>query len=204
MMLTFIEKNPNLSSTTSIDVYHREDVAIYYESVKHAIREQLPGRERHFDKDRDVCPQTGAVFRDSGLRGRAKDLYRQITTGAVRGCRLIRIVGIDKGEVNFSDYDHIIQALGSSPNVPPLEIGGQVVWHGTGTDLFEIEYDGRVEFVRTIPANWRPPLFALRVLPTPICEKDRRPEVHDVHRRLATAVMTSLAEVEANKRIGSD
>ena len=86
--------------------------------------------------------------------------------------------------------------------MPRLEIDGEVLWQGDGTDQVSVDFDGRVLLHRTAAqAPTRVPLFAARVVPTAEEDKNWNPAVHDVYPRLAAALMRDL-EIPAMHRIG--
>lgn len=184
----------NQQGDVLIDLLHKDDVALYYPSLDTARREQVEGQEKMFMADRDLCPETGAVFRDSGLRGPAKEMYRNIVNRTLSMCRMVRIEDLSARVPDLSQYDHVVQALGSLPSLPSIEIDGQTIDEGT----FNVASDGQV-----LPINGQStaPLFALRVIPTQDRDKDHNPESHDVYPRLAASIC-SILEQEKRYLVG--
>jgi hypothetical protein len=175
----------------SIDIYHREEIALHYTTLEEARLEQVERQERQVDEERDVCPQTGMVFRDSGLRGRAKELFRNIRDGSLSYCRLHKTLDLRGPGLDFDRYDYVIQALGAVPNVPLLRVDRRVVWKGDGSDMINVGYDGNV-VIDAPEGTERIPLFALRLVPTTSTDKNHRPDVQNVYARLAAAALRAL------------
>lgn len=184
--------NPALVSSRrgppAITLVHREDIPLYYRTADEATREQIPGTEQLFDPRLDVCPETGAVFRDSGLRVHAKTLYRNIRDGLVTSITLRRVTDLEDASALFDDANFIVQALGAKPALPKLFIDGLPAWRGDRDDRLELDFEGRV----LIPGHRDLPLFGVRLIPTPASEKNHRPAAHRIHHAVALAAMTTV------------
>lgn len=176
-------------ASQEIDIYFRSPIALYYSSLSEALAvERTPG-EREIDSGRDVCPETGAVFRDSGLRGKGKLLYKSIVRGKLPTVRLLPIVYDTGNERQFLDYDCVIQAIGGVPNVPKLTINHQPIWKGDGRDRIAVDLNSRA--ILTTLDEVIVPLYLLRVIPTLATDKDVNPWVHNAY----PAILADIARI---------
>jgi hypothetical protein len=173
-----------------VDIYTRSPIALYYSNLDEALAVPRIHGERSINPARDICPDTGAVFRDSGLRGRAKQLYRQIVAGQVPMVRLIHIGPDDDQSGLFQPYDCVIQATGGAPNVPTLTCDARPIWIGSPSDRIVADAEARIvaeDISTTIP------LFLLRVIPTLGEHKDHNPSVHNAYPVIWNGIRRTLA-----------
>lgn len=91
-----------------------------------------------YDADDDVCPTTGLVFRNAGLRKDAKMLYLRIRDGEEDRVRLVEMDSLDEKQDLLERAGLILQATGFASNPPPVEIGGCCVAIGAPTDCGEL------------------------------------------------------------------
>ncbi|MEZ5440234.1 MAG: FAD-dependent oxidoreductase [Lysobacterales bacterium] len=92
-----------------VSIVHRKPIKVFYPSVESAHEEGYYDFSEH-----DICPETKRVFRIAGLRGHARELYRQVTAKGYRGnVRLIRSAGDEiTDEIVWPRQGAIIFALG--------------------------------------------------------------------------------------------
>ncbi len=97
-----------------------------------------------YDPVDDVCPDTGLVFRNGGLRKDAKQLYLDIRDGRENRVRLERIGDIaDCGET-FARAGLILQATNFAPRLPRVEHDGVALSLGRPTrdgELHDLDAD---------------------------------------------------------------
>ena len=180
-------------------VAHRSPMRLYYDSVAQALAEQVPEREELLDPDRHVCPATGIVFRDSGLRHHAKDLYCAVWRGEVPNVRLERIVSLDAYAHELERTDLIVQALGYRGRAPELVVDGRRAWPDERRSPIEIDDDGRV--VLDDGAADELPLYALRVEPTPRAKRDNANFGATLYVRLAASLVERLERARKEQRV---
>lgn len=171
-----------------IVVAHRSAPRLCYSTVAEALDRQIGARERLFDATKDVCPATGIVFRDSGLRAAARDLYCAIWTGAVPHVQLRRISSLAAARSEIADAAFVVQALGFQGRVPRLTVDGHEVWDGSSAPSMTTMADGRVT-LRRPDASEPLPLFAIRVEPTPLARRDHGAYASDLYARLADTLL---------------
>ena len=80
-----------------------------------------------YDPQRDVCPLTGLVFRNGGLRKDAKMLYLQIRDGQEKRVRLEEMDALDEKQDLLERAGLILQATGFNSSLPLLELEGRAI-----------------------------------------------------------------------------
>ena len=106
-------------------VIQRSPARIMYESLALARARSVSGRERIADELMDVCPSTGIVFRDSGLRHASRDLYYALWAGELPRALLVQSP-TDATRIEFLERASVIvQAVGYVPNYPVISIAGR-------------------------------------------------------------------------------
>ncbi|MEK7673239.1 MAG: hypothetical protein AAB373_05125 [Patescibacteria group bacterium] len=102
-----------------IKILHRSDIKLFYNSIAEA---EADGYE--FDPVEDVCLPTGKVFRYSGLRGNAKQLYKDVCEGTESRVKLQKYEGsvqTDAGASRLLDQSAVlIQAFGHKARKVPV------------------------------------------------------------------------------------
>ncbi len=86
-----------------------------------------------FDPATDVCPDSGLVFRNGGLRKDAKWLYLDIRDGRENRVRLERIADIADCDAIFARAGLILQATNFAPRLPRIERDGSALAVGRPT-----------------------------------------------------------------------
>ena len=86
---------------------------------KFAHQNQLP-----FDAIDDVCPVSGLVYRNAGLRKDAKALYIQIKKGTEKRVRLEPTAAISDAKHLLDDAALIVQCTGFRANLPKIILNG--------------------------------------------------------------------------------
>ena len=102
----------------SIVLLHRSSIKLYFASEENAQRCHYS-----YDKEKDVCPVTGRVFRYGGLRGPSKSLAENTVLKKTEN-RIKTIymgdTGADEIEKILSSSSKIIVATGYAANVPKI------------------------------------------------------------------------------------
>lgn len=183
-----------------VDVFHRSPVALYYPSAAEAqAADRTPG-ERPFEIPRHLCPETGAVFRDSGLRGRSAEIFRHIAHDRTAPVRLVRVGDASDIEDRLGSYDLIVQATGWVPNLPRLEYRGKTVWTGDGTDE-PLTSEGETRVWAEVENHIESlPLFLVRLIRTPPERRDNDPAAHDVYPAIARMAGAGADSVRHSER----
>jgi hypothetical protein len=78
-----------------------------------------------YDPGTDVCPATGLVFRNAGLRKDAKMLYLRIRDGEETRVKLEEMNSLDEKQELLARAGLILQATGFVSNLPPIERAGR-------------------------------------------------------------------------------
>ena len=99
-----------------------------------------------YDPDEDVCPYTGTVFRNGGLRKDAKWLYLQIRDGEETRVRIVMMESLADQQELLERAGLILQAAGFAPALPRIERNGVEIEVGDPTQLGELHdlADGRI------------------------------------------------------------
>jgi hypothetical protein len=86
-----------------------------------------------YDPETDICPTTGLVFRNGGLRKDAKTLYLKIRDGQEDRVRLIQMTGLAEQQRLLERAGLILQATGFSSKLPIVERQGRTIRVGNPT-----------------------------------------------------------------------
>jgi hypothetical protein len=91
-----------------------------------------------YDPVNDVCPVTGLVFRNGGLRKDAKALYLDIRDGRETRVRMLQVDSIADQRELLERASLVLQATGFGSCLPPFERDGQRVDVGKPTQNGEL------------------------------------------------------------------
>ena len=86
-----------------------------------------------YDHENDVCPSTGLVFFNAGLRKDAKFLYLDIRDGREQRVRLVQMTAFAQQQELLAGAGLILQATGFTHKLPRIERGGRPVRVGDPT-----------------------------------------------------------------------
>lgn len=100
----------------------RSPARLHYASLAQAHAGRDGRYESAIDPIADVCPETGQVNRDSGLRGDSKALLRALASGAVPHARMQRAETIDDCSELLDSASFVVQALGYRGRAPALSL----------------------------------------------------------------------------------
>ncbi|MCM3666373.1 hypothetical protein M3204_18295 [Mesobacillus subterraneus] len=161
------QENP-VYKRPEIIVLQRNLTPLMYESKEQAHTSQVIGRERIFNPQRDICPETGIVFRDSGLRHKSKELYCSLYEGEIRGATLLNVKAINDASSILDNSGFIIQALGYYGNVPDIYESDKLIRSTNSNGRLFADEEGCV----VIGGKKYDNLSVIRVEPTPVNSKD--------------------------------
>ncbi len=80
-----------------------------------------------YDPINDVCPQSGLVFRNGGLRKDAKQLYLDIRDGRETRARIVHMDTLAEQQALLQQASLILQATGFVSKLPRIERAGQAL-----------------------------------------------------------------------------
>jgi hypothetical protein len=78
-----------------------------------------------FDPATDVCPSSGLVFRNGGLRKDAKQLYLDIRDGRENRARILLMDQLSDQQALLDEASLLLQATGFVSGLPPIERDGR-------------------------------------------------------------------------------
>lgn len=172
----------------------RSAARLHYESLAQAHDEWDPRYEAPIDPVADVCPATGQVNRDSGLRGRGRQTLRAMATGVLPAARIQGCASLaDQAEL-LDQASLVVQALGYHGRAPSISLPD-----GTGRRT-----DSRHRLVNladgTAVIGTRPieRLSVLRVEPTPRALRDHGLYGQGMYARLAQRLEAALGVPRAS------
>ncbi|MFF8423843.1 hypothetical protein ACF07Y_01610 [Streptomyces sp. NPDC016566] len=180
----------------ALRVVRRGPARLMYDSADLARLGQVPGRERPFDPVADVCPATGIVYRDSGLRHQSRALYCALWAGEVPGAALVDAPVLGDAADGFDEAALIVQALGYHGRAPDIHVDGVPARPGDSPARLLADDDGAL----LLSGTAHPLLSVLRVEPTPLDRRDDTAYASDLYERLASRLdrlMAPVAEVGA-------
>jgi hypothetical protein len=91
-----------------------------------------------YDPEQDVCPVSGLVFRNAGLRKDAKQLYLDIRDGRETRVRIVQMDSLAEQRELLERASLILQATGFASNLPRIERDGRRIEVGNPTQNGEL------------------------------------------------------------------
>ncbi len=161
-------------------ILQRSGARLHYLDLATAYRDHSPSIEAPIDPVTDVCPGTGQVNRDSGLRGAGRRLYLSAAAGGLPHVSIRRIARLAEATEVLDSAGLVVQALGYHGRVPQLNLpGGRIRRTDSRSPLINLA-DG------TVVVDGQPfeNLSALRVEPTPFALRDHGMYGQDLYPRL--------------------
>lgn len=120
-----------------VTLIHRSPVKLFYQSWSEYQAHAHPALEAVPDPARDLCPETGNVFRYSGLRHGAKALFRAAAQGGVPWLTQVQVPALADAAVWLDRAAVVVQAMGYESNTMPLYQSGRPLW--TGEDRLVVQ-----------------------------------------------------------------
>lgn len=141
---------------------HRAPVKLYYASWSEFEASEHPPLEAIPEPGRDTCPETGNIFRYSGLRHGAKALFRTASLQGIPWLRQIQVRELAEAAPWLDRAALIVQAMGYESNTLPLYRCGEQIWSGRdrfvvqpGTDGCIVTEGGRLFVMGMDPYPYR-------------------------------------------------
>ena len=126
------------------------DIVILQRRARIKIRCTPDFAARHaieYDPERDVCPYSGMVYRNGGLRKDAKKLFLQIRDGREKRVRLAAMTNLAEHRDLLDRAGLILQATGFVADLPDIRRGGVALEVGNPSqhgELHDLQSDLRV------------------------------------------------------------
>ncbi|WP_377863507.1 hypothetical protein [Bacillus sp. R86525] len=175
-----------------IYVLQRSLAKLMYTSEEEATKNQVEGREQLYNPKSDICPDTGIIFRDSGLRHISKEIYCDLWSNKISNAEIIRIQEILDASNLFDEAGLIIQALGYYGNPPEVSIYGETIHSKESENRIYSEDDGTIEFNGMTLQN----LSALRLEPTPLNRKDNTVYGKNLYKALYQRIEHHISSIQ--------
>jgi len=169
----------------TISILHRRQVRLQYASMSDATRFQNSEWEEIADPMQSICPQTGIVFRDSGLRHEYARLYLSIVTGRCAHVKLRHIPRSIEWAPFLRDANIVVQALGYRGSAPMITVDGECVRREDSLAQLATDDNG---FIQLPGLGEHSTLAAIRVEPTPKESRDRAAYGSDLYFRLGRSL----------------
>jgi hypothetical protein len=167
----------------------RSPVRLHYRSLAEAHAQRDPQSEAPIDPVADVCPATGQVNRDSGLRGGGRATYRALVNGDIPGASVRQVRTLDDASDLLDEAGLIVQALGYHGRAPHIEGPRGIIRPSDGGDRLINLADGTA----VIGGTPVPRLSVLRVEPTPLVVRDHGLYGQGLYDALARRLRDELA-----------
>ncbi|MFD9478708.1 MULTISPECIES: FAD-dependent oxidoreductase [Streptomyces] len=196
VLLQLVQENRDLRPEYQAPVIHvlqRSPARLMYESLTAAQAQQVVGRERLVDPATDVCPQSGIVYRDSGLRHESRALYCALWQGEIPGAKLVRAARLGESAGLLDDAALVIQALGYRGHAPDILVDGVMVRPSDSQQRLGHTEDGAA----LIGGHTYPSLSVLRIEPTPLELRDHSVYGSGLYKQLAVRIGTCLSSTKA-------
>jgi hypothetical protein len=146
----------------------RGPVRLHYPCLTDAHEQCDEVVEAPIDPVADVCPATGQVNRDSGLRGVGRAVYRELVAGKVSAARVQTVSSLRDAAILLEEAALIVQALGYHGRAPTIIAAGVGIRPARdGTRLANLADGTGLIGSRPVPG-----LSVLRVEPTPPVVRD--------------------------------
>ncbi|MBO9605975.1 MAG: hypothetical protein J7639_08505, partial [Paenibacillaceae bacterium] len=177
-----------------ITILQRSPARLMYNNVAEAGSGQVPGREQIFNRSRDVCPVTGIVFRDSGLRHGSKELYIKLFNGQVDNTRIVQASKLEDAAVLLDAAGLIVQALGYHGVAPDIFMAGKLFRSADSDERLHADPSGAAVVGGENFAN----LSVLRAEPTPKEYRDHSVYGSGLYKRLALRLEQRITGARVN------
>ena len=176
-------------------VLRRSPTRLMYPTAEQARAGQIPGREPIFDPRTDVCPETGVVFRDSGLRHESRALFCAAWAGRIPGLRVVQADHLADAAPLLSSAGLIVQALGYRGRIPDIVVNGELTRSAAAAGRLYGDEEGAV----VLGGRRYSALSVLRAEPTPRRLRDNPAYGSRLYRRLAARLTRHLQDARARR-----
>ena len=171
-----------LGERPKITIVHRSPFRIQYGTLELAQAAPAHWSLQPFSYSNDICPKTGVIFRDSGLRHRSRDLCLRLLFFGVDGVAHRHVRRLADASPLFDEADIIVQALGYRGSFPEIRLTGD----GSKPE-FTIRsslHTNASGFVIAPDGVALKNLAAIRIEPTPRDQKDHGAYANDLYANL--------------------
>ena len=176
-------------------VLRRGPTRLMYPTAEQARAGQVPSREPIFDPRTDVCPETGIVFRDSGLRHESRALFCAAWAGQVPGVRIVQADHLADAAALLCDAGLVVQALGYRGRIPHIVLNGELTRPAEAAGRLYGDDDGAV----VLGGRRYTALSVLRAEPTPRRLRDNTAYGSRLYPRLAARLTRHLRDAGARR-----
>ncbi|MCU1736831.1 MULTISPECIES: hypothetical protein [unclassified Pseudomonas] len=160
-----------LAPTSEVRILQRSGTKLFYANIDAYRNSTHTALEQRPNVQTDVCPQTGNLFRYSGLRHAARETFERIATAALPRFTQTRVDCLKSARPWLDEADVVIQALGYESNCVPLVINGIQTSMLTDGPIVDTTPDGRLKL-----ANGQIlPLFVMGMNPYPYDDNSLTP-----------------------------
>ena len=166
----------------------RSLVRLHYGSLAEADAQRDPAVELPIDPVADVCPATGQVNRDSGLRGVGREAYRRLVAADIPHASVVHSASLDAASELLDEAGLIVQALGYHGRAPVIDGPHGMIRPADSDDRLINLADGTA-VLGTTPM---PQLSVLRVEPTPLPLRDHGLYGQGLYDAMAQRLRTAL------------
>lgn len=119
-----LRQKGRLAPGSEVRVLQRGGTRLFYSSTDEYQKSAHSPLEHAANMQTDVCPQTGNVFRYSGLRHAARDTFQRMAAGTQPGFIQTRVGSLKQAGRWLDKADVVIQALGYESRCVPLTVNG--------------------------------------------------------------------------------
>jgi len=176
-------------------IVHRNPVKLFYRDAAEYAATARSGIEAIPDLSRDACPETGNLFRYSGLRHGALAMFRKIAAGEVPHMRHERVGSIAEAAPLLDAADVVVQATGYESNTFDLWLEGEPCTMRRHRRVVDVSEDGRL----VVPGPSSPNIFVMGMDPYPYNDNSVTPSSQYARRgrQLLAALAADDAVAEA-------
>ncbi|MBN3554022.1 hypothetical protein JYA63_07095 [Fictibacillus nanhaiensis] len=175
-----------------IYVLQRSKAYLMYDNEEEARKEQIMEREMIYDPLTDVCPDTGIVYRDSGLRHQSKELYCSLWSGEIKNVSIVNIKKLSDVANLLDQAGLVIQALGYFGNAPDIFLCDRLIRPSNSLQRIEANEEGAAIINKKVFDN----LSVLRLEPTPLLQKDNMAYGSSLYHKLSSRIKRKINEAQ--------
>jgi len=158
-------------SQFDLTIVHRSPVKLFYSGRDEYLGTARAELEARPDPGRDACPETGNLFRYSGLRHGARETFRAIAAGQVPAMRHLRVEAVAQAAPLLDAADVVVQATGYESNGFDLRVDGVPCPMHPPSGVVDVRDDGRLLLPLCSPPN----LFVMGMDPYPYDDNSLTP-----------------------------
>jgi hypothetical protein len=154
-----------------VTIVHRSPVKLFYGGRDEYEADARSELEAVPDPIRDACPETGNLFRYSGLRHGARAMFRAIADDEVPMMRHWRVESLAQAMPLLDSADVVVQAMGYESNSFELRVDGHPCAMQQRRRIVDVGDDGRLR----LPLRSPPDIFVMGMDPYPYDDNSLTP-----------------------------